>query len=116
VLSSEAMISKFVEDNFSFIIISAVLLGLAFPVFAGFGFIVPFLIAIIVFLAGFKVDISRFFGYVTDLKFFGSRFVLIKIVAPLVAFFIISFFFQRFGAWGSHSYCNAKWPKQCRYL
>ncbi len=61
------------------------------PSLASFEFSIPLLLAAIIFIASFKVDLKVFLRYLSDIRFFGSRFLLIKLVFPLIVFFIVSF-------------------------
>jgi bile acid:Na+ symporter, BASS family len=85
------MVHKLIEENFAPIIIFGIISGLIFSEFALFEFIVPFLLAFTIFIASLKVDFNLFFNYLKDIRFFGSRFVLIKLIFPLIVFFSMNF-------------------------
>jgi BASS family bile acid:Na+ symporter len=86
------MVHRFVESHFAPIIVLGILLGLALPILATLEFSISLLLALIILIASFKVDFKVFFEYLKDLRYFGSRFVLIKLILPLVVFFAVSTF------------------------
>ncbi|MBU0591670.1 bile acid:sodium symporter [Candidatus Micrarchaeota archaeon] len=86
------MLYKSIEANFVLILVIAIIAGVVFPQLAALQNAIHLLLAFIIFLSSFKVDINIIFNYIKDLRFFGSRFILIKFIMPLAVFYTISLF------------------------
>lgn len=86
------MVHKFIESNFAPIVVLGLILGLFLPQLASFHFLISYLLASIIFLTSLKVDFKVFFNYLKDYRFFGPRLFLIKIIFPLIVFYIVSLF------------------------
>ncbi|MFH1588834.1 MAG: bile acid:sodium symporter [Candidatus Diapherotrites archaeon] len=94
------MVHKLIETHFAPLIVFAIVLGIFFPFFSSFEYLVLFLLAVVIFIASLKVDFELFFHYLKNFKYLGSRFVLIKLIFPLIVFFVLSFFSPEFALGG----------------
>lgn len=87
---------KFFEKYFVFVFLIAIAVGFLFRQLAGLYFIAPFVFSIAIFLASLKVDFRLLFEQLKDLKYFAEKFFIIRIIAPLLVFFITSLIVPEF--------------------
>lgn len=78
----------------------AIAIGFSFPKLGAFSFITPFMFALAIFLASLKVDFRLFIKHLKDYKYFVKKFFIIKIIAPLLVFFITSLVAPQFALAG----------------
>lgn len=91
---------KLFEKYFVIVFLLAIVIGFYFPKLGAFSFITPFMFALAIFLASLKVDFKLFIKHLKDYKYFVKKFFIIKIIAPLLVFFITSLVAPQFALAG----------------
>ncbi|MFH1240068.1 MAG: bile acid:sodium symporter [Candidatus Diapherotrites archaeon] len=91
---------KLIENNFIPILLSGLIIGYLFPQFGNFAFASSFMLAVAIFLSSLKVDFNIFFEHLKDLKYIGKKFIVLKLIAPLLVFFASLFIVPEFALGG----------------
>jgi bile acid:Na+ symporter, BASS family len=86
------MFQKIVENHFVALLLLAIVLGVFLPQFSAIAPFTSYLMVGVIFFSALKVDFEEFFSHMKDIKKIFSFVFGLKLLFPLLVYFVFSFF------------------------